>query len=315
MPRTTPIGLAVLAALIAHAPARADVTFEDTEFPALSWTHEIVYDDGNNLLFSIGHEATGGNPGAHLRVDFSTPEGDGVSDPLDVAVGHFLVGAVIDPATFTIDTIDFSLDVLVLEGGVSGGVVVNLMVRQSDTIYIGPSSVVPDLGNNSWMGVNQGGLRENAFRDIQDLSTPPDFSPSGGPLEFGFVTLNGTTTTEPITQDARIDNYFVAVHQVPGTGVVASSAPSARLLLFPNPFRDGTTLRWGRSEAAPVRIDVFDVAGRRVRTLVDGDASPRSNECTWDGTDDSGRPVPAAAYFVRVRSGRASQTRSVLRVR
>lgn len=86
---------------------------------------------------------------------------------------------------------------------------------------------------------------------------------------------------------------------------------------FPNPIRPGerTTIRFAIHEAgaapgADFDFAVYDVAGRRVRTLVEeGDVFPGEQAISWDGLDASGRPVPAGVYVVRLRAG--GQERSI----
>jgi flagellar hook assembly protein FlgD len=48
-----------------------------------------------------------------------------------------------------------------------------------------------------------------------------------------------------------------------------------------------------------VQVAVYDVAGRKVRTLADRVFSPGEHTLTWDGTDDDGRGVARGVYFVR----------------
>jgi hypothetical protein len=67
----------------------------------------------------------------------------------------------------------------------------------------------------------------------------------------------------------------------------------------PNPFRNHTTLRWALPQAGPVRLKVFDVAGRLTRTMQDGWMSPGEHSAVWDQRDDAGRVVSAGLYFVR----------------
>jgi hypothetical protein len=68
----------------------------------------------------------------------------------------------------------------------------------------------------------------------------------------------------------------------------------------PNPFRGHAALRFGLSRAGEVRLEMFDVGGRRVRTLAEGMRSAGSHLVPWDGRDDGGRPVGAGIYFVRL---------------
>ncbi|MBZ0267512.1 hypothetical protein K8I85_05110 [bacterium] len=303
--------LAILAGPI-HAQT-IGAQFSDTEFGVTNWVHEEVYDDANQLAFSTSHESLGGNPGPNVRILFGTATGDGTPDPLDVAVGHFRVGAIVDPAAFPIESMSFAIDVEVQEGGVSGGVWLALLIRQSDVDYIGPSFFAAD--QPGWFSHGQDGLDEIDFRDIMTLQTPPDLSPAGIPLELGFVTLNGTATTTGISQDLRVDNWSVTIYEGGATGVEANLPSRLSLSAAPNPFRAATTVRYDNARFAHVEVAVFDVAGRRIRTLVDRLEGPGLRQAMWSGSDATGALVPTGRYFVRFRSGRHTETAPVTLIR
>jgi len=70
---------------------------------------------------------------------------------------------------------------------------------------------------------------------------------------------------------------------------------------MPNPFNPMATIRYKvPAEGGDVLIEVFDVSGRRVRTLVDGRCDAGSHEVTWKGRDESGRRVSSGIYFYRL---------------
>lgn len=69
----------------------------------------------------------------------------------------------------------------------------------------------------------------------------------------------------------------------------------------PNPLNPLTTIRFDLSHAASVTVDVFDVAGRRVRTLVDGTLAAGVQAIPWNGDDDRGASVSSGTYFIRAR--------------
>ena len=68
----------------------------------------------------------------------------------------------------------------------------------------------------------------------------------------------------------------------------------------PNPFQGQTSLRFGLAHATRVRLELFDLAGRRVRTLVDGELAAGPHASSWDGRDEHGAAVRAGVYFVRL---------------
>lgn len=82
----------------------------------------------------------------------------------------------------------------------------------------------------------------------------------------------------------------------------------------PNPLRASTRVRFavaGR-DAQPVHVDIYDVNGRHVRTLVDGELTPGEFEVTWDGRSQSGKRTAAGVYFVRLTTRDADRSRKVV---
>jgi len=72
---------------------------------------------------------------------------------------------------------------------------------------------------------------------------------------------------------------------------------------YPNPFNPSTTFRFELPSASPVLFTLYDVRGRRVRTLVDQNLPAGEHFVSWDGLDDAGRPVASGVYLFRVKSG------------
>ena len=70
-----------------------------------------------------------------------------------------------------------------------------------------------------------------------------------------------------------------------------------------NPSRGPAALRLALPHEARVTSDVFDAAGRTVRSLVAGALPAGSHVIVWDGCDASGTPVPGGLYFVRTIAG------------
>jgi hypothetical protein len=80
----------------------------------------------------------------------------------------------------------------------------------------------------------------------------------------------------------------------------------------PNPMRASTvlTLQWPRS--GPLRVDVLDVAGRRVRTLAIGEFPAGPREIAFDGRDDAGHALPPGIYRVRALTPAGSTSRTIV---
>jgi uncharacterized protein (DUF362 family) len=76
----------------------------------------------------------------------------------------------------------------------------------------------------------------------------------------------------------------------------------------PNPFQDRTVIRYYMPGAAYVHLTVFDVAGRRVRRLVEATTPAGWHQASWDGINDAGSRVAGGVYFCRLRSGSLDRT-------
>jgi hypothetical protein len=88
----------------------------------------------------------------------------------------------------------------------------------------------------------------------------------------------------------------------------------AHLGNHPNPFRQSTTIHYAVEHDAVVRMEIFDVAGRRLRTLVAERQGAGERTVEWDGRDDAGRSVAVGTYFCRIRVGRDLSKRAIVRL-
>jgi hypothetical protein len=100
----------------------------------------------------------------------------------------------------------------------------------------------------------------------------------------------------------------LAVTPPPGTGTML-------LAPRPNPFTSSTAIRYVAARGGRVQIAVFDLLGRRQRTLLDGHVPAGEREVVWDGRDDAGAQAPAGVYLCRVRTDDIVQTRRMILVR
>jgi len=94
--------------------------------------------------------------------------------------------------------------------------------------------------------------------------------------------------------------------------------PALPLTLFqnqPNPFNPSTTIRYYLPEACRVKLDVFDVQGRLIATLADGQQKKGSHAVEWRGFDDSGVAVSSGIYFYRLTVGKNTLSRKMVLLR
>lgn len=125
--------------------------------------------------------------------------------------------------------------------------------------------------------------------------------PAHDPQRMGRVTEIGAVTLES------------------GTALAATSgvAPSRFELAAPrpNPLAVGSNLSFRVPEKSRVSLQVFDVAGRSVRTLVDAEVDAGEHVTAWDGADDAGQRVASGIYLVQLTTPgeKASRKLTVLK--
>ncbi len=81
---------------------------------------------------------------------------------------------------------------------------------------------------------------------------------------------------------------------------------------YPNPFNASTVISYTLREGGSVKLEVYDVLGRRTKTLVDGLQVAGRHEVIWDGTDQHGRPVGSGIYFYRLIAGDRAQFKKMV---
>jgi hypothetical protein len=72
---------------------------------------------------------------------------------------------------------------------------------------------------------------------------------------------------------------------------------------YPNPFNPTTTIRFTIPRSVKVELFVFDITGRRIKTLVSKQMPAGTHAVQWDGTDNSGKKVASGIYFYQIKAG------------
>jgi len=100
-----------------------------------------------------------------------------------------------------------------------------------------------------------------------------------------------------------------------GSGDPAGPVPFGLEPNRPNPFHRGTQIGFSLPETSPARVEIFDVAGRRIRVLHSGSLGAGPHVLWWDGCDSEGQPVAAGSYFYRLQAGDVTDTRKMTLIR
>ena len=81
---------------------------------------------------------------------------------------------------------------------------------------------------------------------------------------------------------------------------------------FPNPFNPNTTIEYSIPHSGFVNIEVFDITGRLVKTLVSENQSQGTHLTSWDGYDNSGLRATSGSYFYVVKSANSMTARKMI---
>ena len=131
-----------------------------------------------------------------------------------------------------------------------------------------------------------------------------------------LVTQHMIATGDAVAYDEPIGvklNAFRAVSSVPTAVPLDERAPNAaRVDVAPNPIFGSGSIRFALPMAGWAKLALYDSAGRRVRTLLEGDFPAGPQDVRWDGRNDKGARLGAAVYFARLESARATVTTKVV---
>ena len=98
------------------------------------------------------------------------------------------------------------------------------------------------------------------------------------------------------------------------SGLTSMATPDAFALHpnVPNPFNPETTIRFELPQAAIVKLEVFDILGQKVRTLVSGSLQAGTHSAVWHGRNDAGVQVGNGVYLYRIETDGFTQMRRML---
>ncbi|MGA9119234.1 MAG: T9SS type A sorting domain-containing protein, partial [Bacteroidota bacterium] len=81
---------------------------------------------------------------------------------------------------------------------------------------------------------------------------------------------------------------------------------------YPNPFNPSTVIRFSLPKEGAVKLQVFDITGSLVKTLLDEGVRAGNKEVVWDGTNETGVKVASGMYLYRLESASFVATRKML---
>lgn len=84
---------------------------------------------------------------------------------------------------------------------------------------------------------------------------------------------------------------------------------------YPNPFNPSTTIEFDIDQPQRVNLEIYDMTGRKVKTIMERRMPAGRHELQWDGTDDRGRRVASGQYFYKLQSDKERDVKKMLLIK
>jgi hypothetical protein len=166
-------------------------------------------------------------------------------------------------------------------------------------------------------------IYENTCYGIQNL----DATTSVNAINNWWADASGPGGTGPGTGDEVSDfvNFdpWLTVPVIPGDGgeVVKDSKNNGKSSTdhhvslnqnVPNPFKNMTQIRYEIANAGHVALDIYNLAGQKVITLIDAQQESGIHQITWNGKDTQGRTLPNGVYFCKISHGEIEYSKKMM---
>lgn len=139
-------------------------------------------------------------------------------------------------------------------------------------------------------------------------------------IKLPFVSKSSISALD--NRQVRITQAFISTGSAKGITVEGVNTDPTLPLTFelyqnrPNPFNPVTTIDFyidGSSSAADqVRLEIFNIIGQSVKTLIDESLLPGQHSIEWDGTDNNGSRLASGVYLYRLKIGESSQAKKMM---
>ncbi|MCH7761458.1 S8 family peptidase, partial [candidate division TA06 bacterium] len=132
-------------------------------------------------------------------------------------------------------------------------------------------------------------------------------------LDLGTPGKDNTYGAGRIDCCAAINAVTVGIEE--SAKLITRGTKFALLQNLPNPFHTFTTIHYSLSTKGKVTLRIYDITGRLVRTLVNGEKGAGSHVVLWNGRDEQKREVTSGVYFYRLEVGERRATKKLIHLR
>jgi hypothetical protein len=170
-------------------------------------------------------------------------------------------------------------------------------------IMVNKKDVAADwLNPTNWLHTNVSPAR-SLYQSIWD--TPNAFDPS---VEYPEIGIWYT----PMETIPNTFIFFSETYDTDETDVTVVKPVNSLNANYPNPFNPSTTISFNNATAGNVKIDIFNIKGQKVKSLVNDYFAQGSHKVVWNGTDEQQRQVGSGVYFYKMTAENFSDTRKMI---
>ena len=169
---------------------------------------------------------------------------------------------------------------------------------------------VTDDGGSTWARMDSLRSSDRAWRLVE--RNLEEYIELTSQVQFRFIAADDEPGS---VVEAGIDDFSITVYEEPDAGVADGEGARSLMLVqnAPNPFGSETAIRFVvPAPGREVSLRIFDVRGREITTLLNGEKVVGSRTVCWDGTSGRGIKVPAGIYFCNLTCGERTLSRKIV---
>lgn len=159
-----------------------------------------------------------------------------------------------------------------------------------------------------------GGLVTTNSYWINDLYTDTSYQVLGSDLANFQVSLDawGTAVYAVSTTERHVDLPVIpTIVSIEENGPVTAN-DFELYQNYPNPFNPGTTFRYRLPSRSTVKLEIFNIAGEKIATILNANQNSGYHEMQWDGRNDQGDLISSGVYIYRLSTGKQMQSRKMI---
>jgi hypothetical protein len=139
---------------------------------------------------------------------------------------------------------------------------------------------------------------------------------AGGGITVRIMGTNNDTVCVEIGVSTNLNGFKIlwdpTLSEVEATPGVAEGRGYTLSPNVPNPFATSTRIAFFAPKKGAVKLEIFDIHGNLVKTLVDSDVEAGQKDFEWNGIDNNGRNVPSGTYTYRLTAGETVLSRTMI---